>query len=164
MKLQSTFPALLAAFTAAISLPTPALAQNSAACPFTPAEIKQTLGLDVSAGAARPDMAFAGGKLLACRYNGADPSKPGLWLNQTVMDNAKDPANERSFKMMAGKLKPVPNDPDGAAWQDDQGDLTNATLHYLRNGSLVELRVTVSPRDKAFADIRAKLPKLRRLP
>jgi hypothetical protein len=72
------------------------------------------------------------------------------------------PAN--NFKYLAGKLTPVPNDPDAAGWQDNQGDMTNATLHYLRNGTLVELRVTASQRYKNYADIRAKLPKMRRLP
>ncbi|TAG49995.1 MAG: hypothetical protein EAZ30_01655 [Betaproteobacteria bacterium] len=141
-----------------------AIAQTSPSCPFTVAEVKQGLGIDVSAATPGKEMAFTGGKLVSCRYTNSDVTKPALWLNQTVMDDPKNPYNATSFKMMAGKLTPVPGDADGAAWQDNQGDLTNATLHYLRNGAIIELRVTVSPRDKAYADIRAKLPKLRRLP
>jgi hypothetical protein len=149
---------------AMFALSSAAFAQTSASCPFTAAEVKQTLGIDVKAGEAGKELPFTGGKMLSCRYNSADSFKPGLWLTQTVMDDAKNPANANSFKFLAGKLTPVPNDPDNAGWQDNQGDMTNATLHYLRNGALIELRVTVSPRDKAYADIRSKLPKMRRLP
>ena len=66
--------------------------------------------------------------------------------------------------MLAGKLKPIAGDPDGAIFQEDQGDLTNATLHYVRQGYQVETRVFVGPKQKDYETIRQKLVKLKRLP
>ena len=47
----------------------------------------------------------------------------------------------KSLAIMAGKLTPLPNDPDGAVVQSDQGDLTSPALHYARQGVAIELRI-----------------------
>ena len=131
-------------------------------CPLTPAEINSALGLDVDAGQAQNPLIFAGGQMLICDYQGK--TKPSLLLKQTVMADVNNPYNTNYLKMMAGELTPVPGDPDGALWQLDQGDLSNPTLHYLRKGALVELRVMVGRHDDLFKQYVDALPKLRRFP
>ncbi len=133
-----------------------------AACPFQADELNKVLGLDAGAGQAQPPLKFAGGQMLGCQYPGN--KRPSVRVNQTVMDKPDDPANAASFRMMAGSMKPVPGDPDSAMWQLDQGDNSNPTLHYLRKGHLVEVRVMVGKHDPQFQRYADALPKLRRVP
>jgi hypothetical protein len=67
--------------------------------------------------------------------------------------------------MLAGRLELIANDPDGAGWQVDQGDLTDVTLHYWRGMKQVEFRVSgVNRKDAAaVADMRRRVLSLRRL-
>lgn len=133
-----------------------------ASCPFTPAELKTALGLSFKAGSASPDLPFAGGALKSCRYEGADGKTPMFTVNLTVMN---DPTQTQgSMQALAGKTTPVPGDADGARWQTDQGDLTNPTLHYVRQGVVVELRINVGPKDPRFAALKDKLVRVRRVP
>lgn len=156
--------------TSAPAAPAPAAPAASAgapsvtACPYSAAELKGALGLDLSDGKADMEIPFPGGKALGCRYQGKGANTPSLWLKHTVMNNPAAPENANYFKALAGKLQKVPGDPDGAAWQAHQGDNTQAALVYLRKGVIVEARVTVTPREPGFEATKAKLLRLRRVP
>lgn len=133
-------------------------------CPFTATELNTALGLDVEAGKARPAMPFSGGTPLGCDYYGKSVAVPSVRVNQIVMDDPAQADPKTYAPTLAGKMEPVPNDPDLAMWQGNQGDLTNATLHYARGGVLVEVRVGVRPADPTFQAMKQRLTKLRRLP
>jgi hypothetical protein len=134
------------------------------ACPFTAAELKTALGLEVEAGKAAPAMPFSGGTSLGCDYYGKTVTAPSVRVNQIVMDDPAQADPKSYATMLAGKMEPVPNDPDRAMWQGNQGDLTNATLQYARAGVLVEVRVGVRPSDPSFQPMKQLLTRLRRLP
>ena len=81
------------------------------------------------------------------------------------------PANAKSeFSYMAGRMKAIPNDPDGAAFQVDQGDLTSPALHYVRGKTAVELRIMgnyysgLKQTPAELSAMQQKLAKLRRFP
>jgi len=131
-------------------------------CPFTPAELKGALGLAYSDGSASPDVPFVGGVMKSCQYRGADLKTPGLTVTLTVMNDPTQTTGWRS--RLAGKTTPVPGDADGALWQVDQGDLTNPTLHYVRNGVIAQLRLGVGPKDPRFTAWQQKLARVRRVP
>jgi hypothetical protein len=65
---------------------------------------------------------------------------------------------------------PVPNDPDGARFQENQGDLSSPTVHYFRKGTGVELRLLgnyyagLKPTDTEFRAWQKKLLALPRIP
>ena len=149
---------------AAAAKPVSAGAPSVATCPYSAAELKGALGLDLSDGKADMEIPFPGGKSLSCRYQGKGANTPSLWLKHTVMNNPAAPENANYFKALAGKLQKVPGDPDGAAWQAHQGDNTQAALVYLRKGVIIEARVTVTPREPSFEATKAKLLRLRRVP
>ncbi len=146
----------------------PAVAQGTAAprvaaCPYTAAELGTALGFAVADGVPGREDSYPGGRMLRCRYAAKGAGAFLVSFNLLVMDDAN--SKDASYlKMMAGKMEPIPADPDGAMFQADQGDLTNATLHYLRRGVTVEARVWVGPGDPKFGAIREKLAKLRRVP
>jgi hypothetical protein len=142
----------------------PVRAATPPACPYTAAELSAALGIDVNEGAAAAPMPFVGGTMLSCQYRAKRPGAPWLSFNQTVMDDPAQARPDEYFKRMAGTMQPVPNDPDKAMWQGDQGDLTNATLHYARNGVLVQARVSIGPKDPLFQTMRERLARLRRVP
>ncbi len=147
---------------------TPVAAQGKAAprvaaCPYTAAELGAALGFAVADGTPGREDAYPGGRMLHCRYEAKGSGTFLVTFNLLVMDDAN--SKDASYlKMMAGKMEPIPADPDGAMFQADQGDLTNATLHYLRRGVTVEARVWAGPKDPKFGVIRDKLAKLRRVP
>ena len=120
--------------------------------------------MDLKDGKVGMEIPFAGGKALDCRYQSKDAKTPSLRFKHTVMNNPAAPENVNYFKSLAGKMQKVAGDPDGAMWQANQGDNTNATLVYLRKGVIVEARVTETPRDSTFEATKAKLLKLRRVP
>ena len=138
-------------------------APRVAACPYTAAEVGTALGFAVANGAPGREDSYPGGRMLRCRYEAKGAGSFLVSFNLLVMDDAN--SKDASYlKMMAGTMEPISGDPDGAMFQADQGDLTNATLHYLRRGVTVEARVWVGPRDPKFGAIRDKLAKLRRVP
>lgn len=139
-------------------------APDTSACPFTPAELRAALGLDVKDGRAGPSRPFSGGTSMSCQYEPTAFGAPALIVNQIAMTNPADANPDTYLRQLAGAMQPVPGDPDRAHWQGNQGDLTNATLHYARRGVIVEARVTIGPRDPNFQAMRDKLVKLRRLP
>lgn len=138
-------------------------AGDSRTCPYTAAEVRLALNLEVAEGLPAAPVAFPGGKRLSCRYNALRGATASLWLTQDAYDNPRDPSIAMMARMRAGTFQPVADDADGAEFQE-QGDLTNATLHYLRKGVQVEARVTIGPRDAGFAAMKGKLLKLRRIP
>ena len=146
----------------------PAAAQGKApprvaACPYTAAELGTALGFAVADGVPGREDPYPGGRVLHCRYEAKGAGAFPVSLNLVVMDDAN--SKDTSYlKMMAGRMEPIAGDPDGAMFQADQGDLTNATLHYLRRGVLVETRVWVGPKDPKFSALRDKIATLRRVP
>ncbi|MDX2009942.1 MAG: hypothetical protein SFW67_07130 [Myxococcaceae bacterium] len=119
----------------------PAFKPNPAACVFSQAELKAALGFDVEKGQGT-ETPFSTGTNLSCEYR-AVKGFGTVWVNRTVMTSGSPTVNAAaSRKMLAGRLEPVPNDPDGAGWQVDQGDLTHVTLHYWRGNTGTEVRVS----------------------
>ena len=110
------------------------------ACRFTAAQLGQALGAQVSEGKPGLSMPLGGATLQDCRYQ-VKSGKAGftLMLKTTVYTRSVTPAQH--FESLAGRLVAVPNDPDGARWQEGQGDLTSPALHYFRKGTGVELRI-----------------------
>jgi hypothetical protein len=129
-------------------------------CPYSPSELGSALGGTFKEGKVGFESDFGTGKTLSCRYEGKDMT---FVVNQTVM---KNPTQTQGWDTrLAGKKENVPNDPDGAVQQTDQGDNTNPNLHYARNGDIVELRVMgVGKRNPQFGTLQKILPTLRRLP
>jgi hypothetical protein len=91
-----------------------------------------------------------------------------LRVGTQVYKNAPD---AKKFGMvLAGKLVPVPGDPDGAVFQEGQGDNTSPTVWYERRGVVVELRGggtwynDPAKRQADLESLRGKLLKIRRVP
>ncbi|KPF69956.1 hypothetical protein IP84_03520 [beta proteobacterium AAP99] len=139
---------------------------KSTACPFTAAEVGAALGTKFEEGKAGKETPFGAGSVSrGCRYESKNYT---LMVNSIVYGTpvqAKD-----AFKPMAGRLKPVAGDPDGAMLQEGQGDLTSPTVHYLRGAQHTELRILgiyysdPGKKDAALKDFQGKLLKLRRVP
>lgn len=143
----------------------PAFKESAAACTFTPAELETALGFKLGAGKGS-ESAFSTGTSFACTYGGTGSERRAVFFKRTVMTSGDPATNTSSMrKMLAGRLEAVAGDPDQAAWQVDQGDLTGVTLHYARGNSFTEVRVTgVNQKDSAaVAAMRKRVLKLRRL-
>ena len=138
-------------------------APNRDACAYTAAELQAALGVSVDEGKAGPTVPFAGGRAVSCQYAAQGKSTASVVVNRTVYTNPADPSIAMMARMRAGTFEKVAADPDGAEFQT-QGDITNATLHYLRRGNQVEVRVTIGPKQPGFAAMKARLLTLRRLP
>ncbi len=150
--------------TAPAPAPSPALKDSPAACVFTAEELSRALGFKVEAGKGTEN-AFSGGVSTSCRWNEVKGLK-SVVLNRQVMSGGDPTANRAGLrKMLAGRLEDIAGDADQAAWQVDQGDLTDVTLHYFRNDTGVEVRVSgVDKRDRrAVEAMRRKVLSLRRL-
>ena len=132
-------------------------------CPFTSVELKLALDIDFEAGKAHPDSEFSSGRSLTCEYESKSDRHTHLSVSQTVMN---DPTQTQGWDaMLAGIKEKLPNDPDGAIRQTDQGDVTSPNLHYVRSGNIVGLRVTgVGKKHPSFDFLQSKLASLRRLP
>lgn len=143
--------------------PSPAPPTPSRPCPWTPAELSAALGFTVGP-AQSVTTPFAGGSQLTCAYRETKGLR-SVSVSQTEMTVGDSAANAKRFRgMLAGRLEPVPGDADGAAWQVDQGDLTEVTLHWWRNNVGTEVRVGgVDRKDRAaVAAMRRKVLTLRR--
>jgi hypothetical protein len=136
---------------------------TSVACPFAAPEIRQSLGIEVKQINELPRMPYPGGRKLSCRYE-AVGAAPTIWVNQIAMDERGSPAIVEAFQQRASQRAAIPGDPDGAGYPTDQGEHTHATVQYLRQGTLVEVRVMMGPKDPAFEAMKAKLAALRRVP
>lgn len=132
------------------------------ACGFSVAELETTLGIKVEEGKGS-EMAFSGGKQLTCTYRGRGVHS--LVVTQMRMgDPAALSGSYDQFK--AGTMEPIVGDQDRARWQLGQGDLTDVSLHYLRAGTSVQVRVRGVDMKKAddVDTMRKRVVKLRRLP
>lgn len=144
----------------------PALAQSAPpVCPFTPAELQAALGQTFDAGTAGQELKASSLTMRSCQYNA---NRWSLRVSSTIYQNAAD---AKKFDMvLAGKKVPIPNDPDGAIYQEGQGDNTSPTVHYVRGNVHVELRVTgiyyrdSASRQKDMEALRERLAKLKRVP
>lgn len=153
------------ALLVAAGIGAPLQAQELPACPFKPAELEAALGEKFSDG--KPGMAYgtSGIDVRSCQY---DARRWSLRVGMQIYKNAPD---AKKFGMvLAGKLVPVAGDPDGAVFQEGQGDNTAPTVWYERRGVAVELRAVggwysdPSKRQAEMQALRGKLLKLRRVP
>lgn len=152
-------------------LPLAALAQSGAPgpCLLTVAEISSALG--VSAKEARPGLSMNLGPatMQDCRYKLAQGGREFTLMLKT-MRYTRTVTPAQHFESLAGRLTPVPGDPDGARFQEGQGDLTDPALHYFRGGVGVELRLMgtwytgTSATPKELDAWRKKLATVRRVP
>lgn len=127
-------------------------------CPYAVAELNQALGLSLSVVNA-VEVPFAGGKQLSCLYTGEQPAT--LTVNQLAM---QDPTILESMEQyLAASLAPIPNDPDQAQWQISDSGFNDLTLHYLRAGTSIDVRL-MGIEQADLASIKAKLVDLRRIP
>jgi len=153
------------ALLVAAGLAAPLHAQELPACPFKPAELEAALGEKFAEG--KPGMAYGAGGIDArsCQYQGRRWS---LRVGTQVYKNAPDA--KKFGTALAGKLVPVAGDPDGAVFQEGQGDNTSPTVWYERRGVVVELRATgiwytdSAKRQAEMEAVRGKLLKVRRVP
>lgn len=140
----------------------PALKESTAGCVFTSEELSRALGFKVGAGKGT-ESAFSGGRSLTCQW----AELKGLRfvvVNRQLLSGDAETNRLALRKMLAGRLEDVPRDPDHAAWQVDQGDLTDVTLHYFRDNVGTEVRVSGFDRkNRAVADeLRRRVLTLRR--
>ncbi|MDX2219094.1 MAG: hypothetical protein SF172_08735 [Burkholderiales bacterium] len=135
------------------------------ACPFKPAELQSALGVSFSEGKAGPPLSASTVTMHSCRYESKNYT---VRVESQVYQNAADAKKAASFG--AGKMVPIPNDPDGAAYQEGQGDNTDPAVHYSRGNVAMHLRIMgiyykdSSSKQKELLAIREKLAKLRRVP
>lgn len=140
-------------------------AANFKPCPFTPAELQSALGVSFSEGKAGPPLSAGTVTMHSCRYESKGYT---VRVESQVYQNAADA--KKATMIAAGKMVPIPNDPDGAAYQEGQGDLTDPAVHYSRGNVAMHLRIMgiyyKDPRNKKqdMLAIREKLAKLRRVP
>ena len=139
-------------------------AQASTACPFSAADISKALGVPVQEGKPGLEFSAAGMVMRDCRYASKNFSVMVKTSHYSNPAAAKD-----ATKMLAGKLRAIPNDPDGAVIQEGQGDLTDPAVFYVRNGVAVELRVLgiyykdLKSKDADLRDMQTKLAAVKRL-
>ncbi len=138
---------------------------SGTACALKASEISAALGATFSEGEPGTERTAGAIVMRSCRYKSKEYS---LALNMVTYASAADA--KATAKMLAGKLVPVANDPDGAMSQEEQGDLTSPNLHYFRGAIAVELRVLGTfykeLKNKAAAAnaLQTKMLKLRRVP
>ena len=160
--MKTAIPALSAL---ALCAAAPAWSQALPACPFKAAELSKSLGAGFQEGKVGMEIPAAGMVLRDCRYQSRDIT---LMVKSTVFTQPADA--RKSLAIMAGKLTPLPNDPDGAVVQSDQGDLTSPALHYARQGVAIELRILgiyykgLKSTPQELRDMQARLAGLRRVP
>lgn len=137
-----------------------------AACALASAQVGAALGVTVLD--AKPGMSIplGSGSIQDCRYRLKLGSREFTLMLKTTRYGGNASAAQH-FDMLAGRLKPVPNDPDGARVQDSQGDATSPAVHYFRKSTGVELRLLGTYYDglkPAAAEIAAWQKKLLSLP
>jgi hypothetical protein len=135
------------------------------ACPFKPAELQAVFGVPFKDGKAGADFSAGGVTMRTCRYESKNYT---LSVNISAYASAADAKTQEKY--LAGKLVPIPKDPDGAAFQQGQGDMTDPALHYLRGATSVDLRILgiyyagLKPTEAEFKGMQQKLAKIRRIP
>jgi hypothetical protein len=157
----------LSAMLLAIALPSVAQTPVSTptACALKASEISAALGVKFEEGQPGTERSAGAIVMRNCRYKSKEYS---VDLNTVTYATAADA--KATSKMLAGKLVPVANDPDGAASQEEQGDLTSPNLHYFRGATAVELRVLgtfykdIKNKEADARALQVKMQKLRRVP
>jgi hypothetical protein len=147
-------------------LPAAARAQNPPpTCPFTPAELQAALGVPVKDGVPQPELNAGSLVMRSCRYEAKGWS---LRVGTTVYGTANEAKAGAAFG--AGTKRLIPGDPDGAYFQEGQGDLTDPVVRYARGNVAVELRglgtyyPDAKSKEAAMRALREKLATLRRVP
>lgn len=143
--------------------PANAAASNSppvdpASCPYSVEELNQGLGLKLSIINA-VEVPFAGGTQLSCQYTGEQPAT--ITVNKLVMQDPKMLEGMEQF--LAGSLEAVPNDPDKAQWNTTDSGLNDLTLHYVRAGISMDIRL-LGVDQAEWPVMKQKLLGLRRIP
>jgi hypothetical protein len=144
-----------------------AAAQAAASvCPFTPAELKAALGVTFEAGVAGTPVKASSLVMQSCTYRA-----PRYDVRVTTTAYPRQADAEQHLKVMLGGTKvPIAGDPDGAVYQEGQGDNTDPVVAYARKSVAVEIRMVGlyygarSEKDAAVKTLRAKLATLRRIP
>jgi hypothetical protein len=139
--------------------------QQGSACALTGAEVSAALGDTFDEG--KPGLEIPGAAMVMrdCRYKSKNMS---LMLKTTRYSAAADAT--AAMKSLAGTLRAVPKDPDGAVIQENQGDATSPVVHYARHGVAVELRVLgiyykdLKTKGADLKRLQDKLVALRRIP
>jgi hypothetical protein len=135
-------------------------------CMLKASELTAALGVPFKEGVAGKELAAGDLTMQSCNY---DSKNYTVRLGLTHYKRGK-PTPPAANKALAGKMQIIPNDPDGAAHQVGQGDLTSPTLLYARGAYDVELRVMgiyyTDSKKKAdeMKTLNDKLSKLRRVP
>lgn len=150
-------------FTLLSLFATTTFAGTPTTCPFTAAELKLALGIDLQDGKGAAGVKFMGGETLNCIYKSKTNRHLYLSVSQILMD---DPAKIQGWDtQLTGIKENIKNDPDGAIRQTDQDELTRPNVHYVRSGVIVQLRVMgIEKKHRSFNSLQKKLPALRRLP
>lgn len=143
--------------------PANAAATNSppadpATCPYPVEELNQGLGLKLSIVNA-VEVPFAGGAQLSCQYTGEQAAT--ITVNKLVMQDPKMLEGMEQF--LAGSLEAVPNDPDKAQWNTTDSGLNDLTLHYVRAGTSIDVRL-LGVDQTEWPLMKQKLLDLRRIP
>jgi hypothetical protein len=145
----------------------PAMAQATAfkPCPFTAAELQGAFGVKFDDGKADPPLNASSVTMHTCKYHSKNYS---VFVQSQVYQNAADAKKAATFG--AGKMVAIPNDPDGAAYQEGQGDLTSPAVGYSRGSVATHLRImggyyqSAKTKEQDMKAMREKLAKLRRVP
>jgi hypothetical protein len=138
---------------------------NFKPCPFTAAELQTALGVKFSEGKADPPINAGTVSMQTCQY---DSKNYSLSVQSQVYQNAADA--KKAVMPMAGRMVAIPNDPDGAVFQEGQGDLTAPAVHYARGNVATNMRIMgiyykdAASKKAAMLAMREKLAKLRRVP
>ncbi len=149
---------------AAIAVTAHAQPNPAAACPLAAADISKSLQTPVEEGKLALEIPGAGMVTRDCRYKSKNFSvmvKTSRYTNPA--------AAQEATKMLAGKLRAIPNDPDGAVIQEGQGDATTPAVVYVRNGLVVELRVLgiyykdLKSKEADLRDMQTKLATIKRI-
>ncbi len=144
-----TEPAVVAAKNASV---------DPAVCPYPMDELNQALGLSLSVVNAM-EVPFAGGTQLSCLYTGEQPAT--VTVNKLVMEDPQMMEGMEEF--LADSLEAIPNDPDKAQWQTGEDGLSDLTLHYVRAGNSVDIRL-MGVDQAEWPAMKSKLVDLRRIP
>ena len=137
-------------------------ALRARSCPFREEELNKVFDVPFRIGRSN-QTPFTGGESLSCYY---ESPRMTLMVEQTFHPST-GPQNTGRERAFAGNFEAIPRDPDVAAWQVAQGDLTHVALHYTRPGVNVHIRILsgVDMKNKAAVDAaRAKVLSLRRIP
>lgn len=131
------------------------------ACPYTVAELKSALAIDLKPGKGN-EQPYPEGRLLGCSYSGTSGS-PSVFVSQTwIPSKILGETLQSMDRYASGQFTPVARDADGARWLSDAQQKNQIALIYTRGNVRSELRL-VGSRPLA-ADAQARMLKLRRVP